>query len=646
MPDPRVGADTVPVVRTGRTRGWAEVPASTGGRPDAAGPSAAWWRWPLAALVAALGPVLRTQSITVAPRPLVVLAAAILGLAVASTLPQERRLLRLLAAGAAGLCAMPAGGVWTGVWLALTIPLAEWSVLLRPPSPRLPSPGNTALPGVLVITAVAALQGRDPFARHLPVILTGVALVVTFTSARFPAGMERAVERVGHWAGVAVGTLLFGILGLLVVVAPWVVDRVAFVDPTAAPHRRGSNWVLRQRGAVQPDRPWSHTATVHRPRRGPRVRRGLVVGVVVTLLVAMGVVAYLRRGPSVPIPADENPGSNPAAFEGVEWWPDYLKEMDWVFFEPGVAYNPLRYPGMGEVHTRHINIEDGRRRSWTAPRCDCPTLTLWAYGGSTMVGMGQRDDHTISSELARLAWRDGIRLEVHNRGVLGDLHWEEAQRFAWDVESEEPPDAVVFYSGSNDIVGTEYRDGLGEGLDGSPVDWTAEIAFEENTAGRRALEALPSLLGGGDAPPGASIPPTPEVDPLPATELGRFVAEQYERARQVALRTAEAHDVAATWFWQPARYTRPPVDGEPQKDAEFERYQREAYRAAAAALGSDVHDISGVFDDVPRPIFYDDVHTNEEGAALVARAIYDVIRPELVRLRDASSAVGPSQANG
>jgi lysophospholipase L1-like esterase len=570
---------------------------------------------------------------------LIVGSSAVIGLLVATRLAPEKHTARLAVAAAAGALAAPAGGFWVGVWLALAIPLAEWAVLRRPPLPRVPTSDPAGVPGVVVLTAVAAFNGRQVMNRYLPVAITLFAFALTFVAAQHPTRMRRFVETIQRWVGAVMRVLLFGLLGLLVVVAPWIVDRLAFTDPTATVGRKGSNWLPLQRTDARADRPWSHRRSTIRPPRGPRLRRTGVLVVLVGLIGAALTVGYLRRGPSAPIPAGNGAvdGSVPAAFAGTDWWPEYLEQMNWVFFDPGAAYNPLRYPEMGEVHTTYIDIVDGERRSWQPPSCDCPTVEVWLYGGSTMVGMGQRDEHTIPSELAKLAWEDGISLRVRNRGVLGDLHWEEAQRFAWDVESEEPPAFVVFYSGSNDVVGTQYRDGLGAGLDGTPVDWTAENAVNDSQGARRALERIPSLLG-DDAPPWASIPPEPDVAPLGASELGAYVAKQYQRSRQVALRTADALDIGAAWFWQPARYTRPPVASEPQADAEHEAYQREAYRAAAAGLASDVHDISDVFDLIPRAIFYDDVHTNEEGAALVASAIYERIKPELLALGESTPA--------
>jgi lysophospholipase L1-like esterase len=531
----------------------------------------------------------------------------------------------LAATGVAALAAAPLGGVWVGAWIGLALPLSAWVVLERPPLPVLPNLHPATIPPVAALAAVAAWQGRGVFDRHVPVALILVSYAVAIIGSRHHSALQRLTKGVGHVAGTVASRVVFLVLGLGVVVAPWTVQRLAVVDPLATGADRGSGWMRRQRPSSRAGQPWTEGGLVTPPRRFRRMR--LTLASVVLVAVAGGAVVMLGRD-TEPNATSDAP-RDLAAFDDSPWWPDYYAAMQWAFLEPGLAYNPLRYPRMREVHTPYINIEDGERRTWTPPPCDCRRVQVWMYGASALLGMGQRDDHTIPSELARLAAADGIVLDVWNHGVLGDLHWEEAQRFAWDVEAEEPPDLVVFYSGSNDMAGTEYRDGLGHGLDGTPVDWTAEDAL-------RLVERLGDQLQFLSTPSRKdekwTAPALPKRDKLPPDELGAFVARQYRRAREMARHTAAAHGVAAQWFWQPSLYLRPPVPSEPHHGPQKDRYQRAAFAAATAGLPSGVHDLSHVYDDSSEPYFFDDVHTNEEGALLVARAMYQQMRGELHRL--------------
>ena len=138
----------------------------------------------------------------------------------------------------------------------------------------------------------------------------------------------------------------------------------------------------------------------------------------------------------------------PLAFADDEWYPEYFDNINAINHSD--LYEPLASVRVKQARTTHINVVDGKRVTWTPPPCSCRRVRVWVYGGSTTWGVGQRDGHTIPSELARAAWADGVALEVENRGVGGDAHWEEAQRFAWDL-------AERTATGSGDLLRRHQR---------------------------------------------------------------------------------------------------------------------------------------------------------------------------------------------
>ncbi|MFM7069639.1 MAG: hypothetical protein ACKOYM_09285, partial [Actinomycetes bacterium] len=83
-------------------------------------------------------------------------------------------------------------------------------------------------------------------------------------------------------------------------------------------------------------------------------------------------------------------------------------------------------------------------------------------------------------------------------------------------------------------------------------------------------------------------------------------------------------------FWQPSRVSRPHVKGEPTTPTDAAA--RATYRAATAAIPAGVVDLSAALRGVPRPLYSDDAHHNEEGAAVVASAMYRSLRPAIDRL--------------
>ena len=329
-----------------------------------------------------------------------------------------------------------------------------------------------------------------------------------------------------------------------------------------------------------------------------------------------GVALVAGAAGSAARPIDGRPTAIPAPFAGDRWYPEYVEDMNWVAH--ATPYEQLATVRVKDAHTRWVNVVDGRRATWAPPACTCRRLRVWMYGGSTMFGMGQRDAHTIASELARAAWADGIALDVENRGVLGDTHWEEAQRFAWDLAGEPAPDLVIFYDGTNEVLATRFTTDFDRAPSVIPAEFWQEY-----------VERVPYRT---DRPADVAAPRTKVLPTMTATELGRAIGERYERSRVLSSTLAERAGVAAVFVWQPTSDLRPIVPGELHDPGLA--FARRRTAGARAALGADVIDIADVFAKVREPLYYDTIHTNEAGARLVATAMYNRLRPridELVR---------------
>ena len=77
---------------------------------------------------------------------------------------------------------------------------------------------------------------------------------------------------------------------------------------------------------------------------------------------------------------------------------------------------------------------------------------VWLFGGSTVWGLGQRDDHTIASELARRSEVEGHPIRVVNLGQPGYTAWQQALLFEQHLAVSPPPDLAVFLQGVDDVV--------------------------------------------------------------------------------------------------------------------------------------------------------------------------------------------------
>ena len=308
-------------------------------------------------------------------------------------------------------------------------------------------------------------------------------------------------------------------------------------------------------------------------------------------------------------------GPAPDAYRGAAWFPSFRRDMAWVMDER-VAWRPMTVQRVLDVATPTVNVKDRVRTSWTAPPCgDCRRVTIWLYGGSGAFGVGQRDGHTIASELARAAAADGVALDVQNRGIPGEMHWRNSTRLAWDLTQSPPPDLVVFYEGAEEVSSELElrRRGLGNTL--APFESFITGLYDE-------------VAGVPDQPPpppaGVRLDGWPTVDSTPRPP-GKLATDRYERSLAMSRWTTRAADLPVRYYWQPSRFD----DG---ADTATSPERAAAFRGAADALPDEVRDLSGTLTGTDRPVFYDDTNHNERGAALVAAAMWKDLRGEVTTL--------------
>ncbi len=570
-----------------------------------------------------VGPLVRA-SVMPTLRPWVVLAASVAGALVGGVLGERRWLLRGMVVVAVGVVVALSEGALLGAWSGLSLAVADWGVRGWRPVPLGHRPARRAAIVVALIAVVAAWRGADTAAGIAVLVVLAVAPLVLAIGLLAGDVLDRAIDSFVTALTKALGVIAFSVLAIPVIVVPWLVRRLAAMDELDAPHRPGSAWTRRAAHLVRPQHPWSAEALVDRPAWAPRAR-------VVTIWLVIGAVAaallWPRMTDTTSLAASdgaswwEEPSSTPPAYAGEAWYPEYREDIEWVMNQDA-AFRPIHPLRVADVSTRHVNVAGGVRATWSAPCRDCHRLVVWVYGGSTIFGIGQRDEHTIPSELARAAWGEGIALDVVNRGTPGDLLWDEAQRAQWDLLVGPPPDLVVFYDGANELWAARTMNDHGVPDGYGPFDPLLE-QFWDGVVDARG-DDVP------DAPPGGRLVPTSTVAPRTPAEVGELAARRYELARRASESTVGS--IPTHWFWQPTTASRPEVDGEPQHD-DGGRNARATSQAARRTLPDGVVDLSDVLDGIREPLFSDDVHHNEVAARVVAGAIFDTIRADLERLQ-------------
>lgn len=224
-----------------------------------------------------------------------------------------------------------------------------------------------------------------------------------------------------------------------------------------------------------------------------------------------------------------------------------------VEWAPYVAWR--QRPFSGRYHTFD---SEGRRRTWNAP---APTggvepIRIFMFGGSTIMGMGVRDEGTVPSCLSRRLARAGFRVDVTNYGQIGYVLAQEVVQLLELLKRGVVPDIALFSDGQNEVMTAEATGRAGR-------IWQEENRIREFNltqpcrrgdlvrAGLRAM--APNTCGalGLFEPPRPVEPVLAEAEVVP---LAEEVVRLYWENVRILDRLAADYGFLVRCFWQPALF--------------------------------------------------------------------------------------------
>lgn len=503
--------------------------------------------------------------------------------------------------------------------VAPTTPQSRGRVLVR-----------SLVPG-LVVAGVFVLLDR-PTAAALIIVAASSVSVAAALSDRFHARFQRLLQLVARGVSTGLSVVLLGLVEALVI-APlsfvlWLFRRDPLRLGSAA---RSDTW---EPPSIDPSpqRPYTVEPTGPPATGARRVVRAVprVVG-----WVALVVAADLILG-SVWHRMASSDGDEATVAERVAeatrdqpWFADYLEELEAVRQD----FAPFVQTAQRDVEGRYINLSDGVRRSYEPAAVAEDVSVVWFFGGTNAWGEGQRDEHTIASEVARLAEDAGHPVRVRNFAQRGDVNFAAVLRLEQALAGESaPPDLVVFADGPDDYLVQRQTPSQDPGQYG--VDTVRETLVREPDPSlwqrysdaslvHRVIErvrvqfSVQAAWAGTADTMGASA--TDEASG--EADLAAHTASVYERGRRLAVELADRHEVPVRFFWLP-------VEGGDRADSE--------YAAAADLLHPSVTDLRGALDGADGPVYLDGAQVNERGARLVAEAMYRSLAPQLEELTGAS----------
>ena len=228
-------------------------------------------------------------------------------------------------------------------------------------------------------------------------------------------------------------------------------------------------------------------------RRRP-ARTALAVVGCLALLAAIDLGVGVATVPDLPPVSEEPEPDGPvlnapdvAAGDGEPWAGALYPELGEAYGQ--AEYHPYRGWSIPDYRGDWVIVEDEVRLSYETALAG-PAVDVFFFGGSTMMGWVQRNEHTIPSEVVRLAEADGIAVKAFNYGQPAYSHWQEVMLLQELVSEGKVPDLAVFYDGANEL-GAQFRSGPSQ----DPIHLQARAIQErldEAKEARSGVERVPA----------------------------------------------------------------------------------------------------------------------------------------------------------
>jgi hypothetical protein len=346
------------------------------------------------------------------------------------------------------------------------------------------------------------------------------------------------------------------------------------------------------------------------------------------------------------------------AYVGADWSAGYFDEFRRAV---RVDWKPYVEWWQRPFHGAYVMLDErGLRPTPGEDRADGNAIRILCFGGSTMMGMGSRDDQTIPAVLARHLTERGYRVSITNYGQLGHNSTQEVITLHQLLKSAEPIDIALFYDGINEMACAEQT-GRADGLfnearrraefnllhPGRRRDLIAAALIGAAPRTVRRLRRLTGLQMRGPLP--VEQADLSQVDPV---ELARKVIAAYVGNVRLVRLLGREYGFQPIFFWQPMITTKKSKTEDEQRwlndytnDPERRRLLYEAIlgerrRNPDLVDAADAVDLSALFDDWTDPVYIDLYHLSETGNTAVATAILPIVDAALAVRGQAKDAVG------
>jgi lysophospholipase L1-like esterase len=347
------------------------------------------------------------------------------------------------------------------------------------------------------------------------------------------------------------------------------------------------------------------------------------------------------------------------AYGGAAWSAAYFAEfrravrVDW---KPYVEWWQRPFRGI------YVTLDErGLRPTPGEESAGAEAIRILCFGGSTMMGMGARDDHTVPAVLARRLAELGHCVAVTNYGQLGHNSTQEVITLQQLLKSGERIDVALFYDGINEMACAEQTGRADRLFNEARRRAEFNLLHPERrreliTAGLmfaapRTLRRLRQLTG---LPLRGPLPePETDLSRVDIANLAREVLAAYAANLRLIRLLASGYGFHPLFFWQPVITTKKFTTGDERRWIDdytrdpgrrvllYDAIIRERRCHPELVNAADAIDLSALFDDCKNPVYIDLYHLSEAGNSAVAEAMLPTLVAAIGRLRrGAQSAAG------
>ncbi|WP_431165821.1 hypothetical protein [Tenacibaculum halocynthiae] len=144
--------------------------------------------------------------------------------------------------------------------------------------------------------------------------------------------------------------------------------------------------------------------------------------------------------------------------------PEQVKDLYYEHIELQTKWSPYTHFELKKHTGKYNNIDSlGHRKTLSFHKDSSTSIKIFCFGGSTMYGIGTKDENTIPSTLAKVL-KNKIpdkKFTITNFGLPGYTNDLEILQLKKELIKGNIPDIVIFYDGVNEVISAYQNNKIG-----------------------------------------------------------------------------------------------------------------------------------------------------------------------------------------